>query len=48
VIDGMQVVDIISLTDTGSAQAQTTRGPTVFQDVPVQPIVILSVTRVTP
>ena len=48
VIDGMQVVDIISLTDTGSAQAQTTRGPTVFQDVPVEPIVILSVTRLTP
>ena len=48
VIDGMQVVDIISLTDTGSAQAQTTRGSTVFQDVPLQPIVILSVTRLTP
>lgn len=48
VIDGMQVVDIISLTDTGSAQAQTTRGPTIFQDVPVQPIVILSITRLTP
>jgi len=48
VVDGMQVVDIISLTDTGSAQAQTTLGPTVFQDVPVQPIVILSVTRLTP
>ena len=48
VIDGMQVVDIISLTDTGAVQAQTTRGPTVFQDVPVQPIVILSVTRLNP
>ena len=48
VIDGMQVVDIISLTDTGSAQAQTTRGPTVFQDVPAEPIVILSVIRLTP
>lgn len=48
VVDGMQVVDIISLTDTGSARAQTTRGPTVFQDVPSQPIVILSVTRLTP
>ncbi len=48
VVDGMQVVDVISLTDTGSAQAQTTRGPAVFQDVPVQPIVILSVTRLTP
>ena len=47
VVDGMQVVDIISLTDTGSARAQTTRGPNVFQDVPVQPIVILSVTRLT-
>ena len=48
VIDGMQIVDIISLTDTGSAQAQTTRGPTIFQDVPVQPIVVLSVTRLAP
>ncbi len=48
VINGMQVVDIISLTDTGSAQAQTTRGPTIFQDVPVQPIVVLSVTRLAP
>ena len=48
VVDGMQVVDIISLTDTGAAQAQTTRGPTIFQDVPVQPIVVLSVTRLAP
>ena len=48
VIDGMQVVDIISLTDTGSAQAQTPRGPAPFENVPVQPIVILSVTRLTP
>ena len=48
VVDGMQVVDIISLTDTGSAQALTTRGPTIFQDVPVQPIVVLSVTRLAP
>jgi cyclophilin family peptidyl-prolyl cis-trans isomerase len=48
VIDGMQIVDIISLTDTGAAQAQTVRGPTIFQDVPVQPIVVLSVTRLAP
>ena len=48
VIDGMQVVDIIALSDTGSAQAQTTRGPAVFQDVPVKPVVILSVSRVSP
>ena len=48
VIDGMQVVDIIALSDTGSAQAQTTRGPAVFQDVPVNPVVILSVSRLSP
>ena len=48
VIDGMQVVDIIALSDTGSAQAQTTRGPAVFQDVPVKPVVIRSVSRLSP
>lgn len=48
VVDGMQVVDIIALSDTSSARALTTQGPTVFQDVPVKPIVILSVTRLTP
>ena len=46
VLDGMQVVDIIALSDTGEAQAMTTRGPNVFQDVPVKPIIILSVQRV--
>ena len=44
--DGMHVVDIIALSDTGAAQAMTTRGSTVFQDVPVKPIIILSVQRV--
>lgn len=48
VVDGMQVVDIISLSDTGTAQAQTTRGPTSFQDVPIKPIVILSISRLNP
>ena len=48
VIDGMQIVDIISLADTGTAQAQTARGPNIFQDVPVQPIVVLSVIRLAP
>ena len=48
VVDGMQVVDIIALSDTSSARALTTQGPTVFKDVPVKPIVILSVTRLTP
>ena len=45
VLDGMHVVDIIALSDTGAAQAMTTRGPNVFQDVPVKPIIILSVQR---
>ena len=46
VLDGMQVVDIIALSDTGAAQAMTTSGLNVFQDVPVKPIIILSVQRV--
>ena len=46
VVDGMQVVDVIALSDTGAAQAMTTRGPNVFQDVPVKPIIIISVQRV--
>ena len=46
--EGMQVVDIIALSDTGPAQAMTPRGPSVFQDVPVKPVVILSVTRLSP
>ena len=48
VLEGMQVVDIIALSDTGSAQAMTTRGPSVFQDVPVKPVVITSMSRITP
>lgn len=48
VIEGMQVVDIIALSDTGPAQAMTTRGPSVFQDVPVKPAVITSMSRITP
>ena len=46
--EGMQVVDIIALSDTGPAQAITPRGPSVFQDVPVKPVVILSVSRLSP
>ena len=46
VLEGMQVVDIIALSDTGPARAMTARGPNVFQDVPVKPIIILSVQRV--
>lgn len=48
VVDGMQVVDIIALSDTRSARALTTQGPTVFQDVPVKPVVIISVSRINP
>ena len=48
VLEGMQVVDIIALSDTGPAQAMTTRGPSVFQDVPVKPVVITSMRRITP
>jgi cyclophilin family peptidyl-prolyl cis-trans isomerase len=48
VIEGMQVVDIIALSDTGPAQAMTTRGPSVFQDVPVKPAVITSMSRISP
>ena len=48
VLEGMQVVDIIALSDTGPAQAMTTRGPIVFQDVPVKPAVITSMSRITP
>jgi hypothetical protein len=36
------------LSDTGPAQAMTTRGPSVFQDVPVKPVVITSMSRITP
>ena len=45
VLDGMQVVDIIALSDTGQAPAMTTRGPTILQNAPVKPIIILSVQR---
>ena len=48
VIEGMQVVDIISLSDTGPAAAKTAGGVTTFQDVPVKPISILSISRITP
>ena len=48
VLEGMQVVDIIALSDTGPAQAMTTRGPSEFQDVPVKPVVITSMSRITP
>ena len=48
VVDGMQVVDIIALTETGAASVETSRGPAVFQDVPVKPIVVLSMSRMAP
>ena len=48
VTEGMQVVDIIAPSDTGPAHAMTPRGPSVFQDVPIKPVVILSVSRLSP
>ncbi len=48
VVEGMQVVDIIALTETGATSVETSRGPAVFQDVPVTPIVLLSVSRMAP
>ena len=48
VVEGMQVVDIIALTETGATSMETSRGPAVFQDVPVTPIVLLSVSRMAP
>jgi cyclophilin family peptidyl-prolyl cis-trans isomerase len=48
VVEGMQVVDIMALTETGATSVETSRGPAVFQDVPVTPIVLLSVSRMAP
>lgn len=49
VTKGMQVVDFIATAPTGSAQATTTNGrTTTFSDVPVEPIVIKRVVRLTP
>ena len=48
VTDGMQVVDLIALSDTGTQLFTTSVGERPFQDVPLKPIVILSVTRITP
>ena len=48
VVEGMKVVDIIALTETGATSVETSRGPAVFQDVPVTPIVLLSVSRMAP
>ena len=48
VIEGMQVVDIIALTETSAASVTTSRGPAVFQDVPVKPVVVISASRMAP
>lgn len=48
VIEGMQVVDIIALSETGAASVTTSRGPAVFQDVPVKPVVVISASRMAP
>ena len=48
VIDGLNVVDIIALSETSSALAQAQSGQALFQDVPVKPVEILSISRITP
>jgi cyclophilin family peptidyl-prolyl cis-trans isomerase len=45
VIEGMDVVDKIKAVETHDAEAETRRGKTTFQDVPVGEVVIKSVRR---
>lgn len=46
VVDGMSVVDFIATAKTHSAMAMTPRGEALFNDVPVDPVVIKSARRV--
>lgn len=46
VVDGMGVVDFIATAKTGVANAVTSRGPSPFSDVPVDPVLIVKANRV--
>jgi len=46
VVNGMDVVDFIATAKTGRALATTTQGQAPFNDVPVEPIIVNSATRV--
>ena len=48
VITGMRIVDFIASTPTGNAVGQTDKGQMPLQNVPLDPIVLLRVTRVSP
>ena len=48
VITGMRIVDFIASTPTGNAVGKTDKGQMPLQNVPLDPIVLLRVTRVSP
>ena len=48
VITGMRIVDFMASTPTGNAVGKTDKGQTPLQNVPLDPIVLLRVTRVSP
>ena len=48
VITGMRVVDFMASTPTGNAMGTTDKGQMPLQNVPLDPIVLLRVTRVSP
>ena len=48
VISGMRIVDFMASTPTGNAMGMSDKGPMPMQNVPIDPIVLLNVTRVSP
>ena len=48
VITGMRIVDFMASTSTGNAVGKTDKGQMPLQNVPLDPIVLLRVTRVSP
>lgn len=48
VISGMRIVDFMASTPTGNAMGSTDKGKMPLQNVPLDPIVLLRVTRVSP
>ena len=48
VISGMRIVDFMASTPTGNVMGMSDKGPMPLQNVPIDPIVLLNVTRVSP
>ena len=48
VISGMRIIDFMASTPTGNAMGSTDKGKMPLQNVPLDPIVLLRVTRVSP